>query len=229
MRLLSLATASLFLAGPALATDPMPANAVLNSFFDDDVSAWSVDPAQGPIQPYNEVSLVFDASRDLADDVDSGSLQVQSRMPDLDHPSGAAVQCVPVTEYDTYRLSGAILIPPGTPITVSFTASLQVRYFDTASCESPLGAWTLAGSRSSETSTPDHWYASWSSWLPVPPGAESAQVRAEIETTPDSQWGQTVSANFDSITFAPEPSLALGELSALLVLAAARRSRSPRA
>jgi len=213
------------LLGPrvARATDPLDDNVVVNSFFDVGVTSWSVDPLQGPIQPYNHVSLVFDATRDVDGALDSGSLQVESQAQAANTLFGAAIQCVPVDDTRSYLFSGGILIPPGTPLSLFFTARLEVRFFALAGCSSALSSWTNIGSQSSWSSVPDQWYEKTSGWLLPPNGARSAIVRAEIETRSDSQIGQTAVANFDSITLVPEPDLVLAQLAALCSVVLVRR------
>jgi hypothetical protein len=208
--------------GPALASEPIVDNVVVNSFFDAAVTGWIVDPVQGPIQPYNHVSLSFDGARDAGADPASGSLQVQSEAQDANTLAGAAQQCVPIDDTRSYLYAGSILIPPGTPITLPFAARLEWRFYSDPLCESALAAWNLLGSRSSTTSTPNQWYDFVSSWLLPPNGAQSAHVRAEIATVSGGQYGQTAFANFDSITLVPEPGLVLGQIAAIAALAFTR-------
>lgn len=219
----ALCLAALLGAGLARATEPLDDNVVVNSFFDAGVTSWSIDPPQGPIQPYNHVSLAFDATRDVDTALDSGSLQVASQAQDANTLFGAAIQCVPVDDTRSYLFSGGILIPPGTPLSLSFTARLEVRFFALAGCSSALSSWIGIGSQSSTISVPDQWYEKASGWLLPPNGARSASVRAEIETLSGSQYGQTAVANFDSITFVPEPDLVLAQLAALCGVALVRR------
>jgi hypothetical protein len=186
-------------------------NLLVNGDFDTDLAGW-----------YRPASWVEDSwsAIDIDASPSSGSVRQENVNVDGVKTSGIG-QCIPVTEGESYRVSGATFVPSGQDAVGA--ASIVFQWKDGTDC---TGEAIGGGLGTGGSGLFDEWYVFVSDFVVAPAGAGSMQLDLLCRKTTAAG---TFVAYWDDLVVVPELATGLLQGAALLALGACRARRAARA